>query len=1029
MHSQSSSRYLKNPLAPAGESHHKQFVLLQPKKPPQNQRNASVTVPVAQLTPRSASGDKKKKLQKLPITPSKSRFIFSVDDAEDEIEQDLEREYLEGYHDALRGKLRKKLSKNPLVSPNLAGPPGDNIDGKTAKELENTVTQNLLKVEEGLKELEMREDDFCHQVEAAVAEDDELSQQPSHSEQSEVVPEEADDQVSETSQPVQGPIVEENSGSDGTESISSIESFTLRERQDAINTTHPFGIRIWKPAIYKKFRSVQKEADMDIHEEEDSSRLIHNSVYIGNFLWSWTFGLFCLVICSVGLLLSIIFFGWTDNSLEYAQVFWKLGIYLWYPFGKVVYLYKDENYIQEDFNEGSSINEYRRWANDLETGYLFTSNHNTSNDETRPLLSETSSVVNYSTTLQPSDPEYSAKVRLFGRGQWSIGRIFFFIYFYLILQPVLLLISTLCWLLVFTIPMAKVTFTLCTHLRQRPLSVFFKSDKNTKISSKDASVLLCTYRASGLHYYKYTVDGTNIIILNLMAIVLFVIFDFYFIREFLGIHNFFTDSTLIFFICLLSIIPLAYFIGQAVASISAQSSMSVGAVINAFFSTIVEIYLYCVALKQQKGRLVEGSMIGSILGAVLLLPGLSMCAGAIKRKTQRYNPRSAGVSSTILLFSTVVMLSPSIFHLIFGIRELRCFPCNTNNDVIGATVESVALAFVNMEAACEKCHISQPPLRADKLYTNILKPFTLFAGIVLFFSYLIALWFTLRTHAALIWQGSTSNDNKHVPASFPNSESLKPAKHSGLKSPSILSLSDSAPNASATRPSVSRRVSSAATPKVRKAQDQVKLAAEPSETPRQQQMVIEEHIEDSSSGHDAPNWSRTKSAVILLGATVLYAVIAEILVDCVDAVLKQFPINPKFLGLTVFALVPNTTEFLNAISFAMYGNVALSMEIGSAYVLQVIQLQIPALLLFSVWRLSQIPPDQVQNWDLSDNMLALVFPLWDCVSAITSVYIFTYIYAEGKSNYFKGSLLILLYLVVMLGFYYSGQVLPNVIQV
>jgi Ca2+:H+ antiporter len=37
----------------------------------------------------------------------------------------------------------------------------------------------------------------------------------------------------------------------------------------------------------------------------------------------------------------------------------------------------------------------------------------------------------------------------------------------------------------------------------------------------------------------------------------------------------------------------------------------------------------------------------------------------------------------------------------------------------------------------------------------------------------------------------------------------------------------------------------------------------------------------------------------------------------------------------------------NAISFAMNGNIALSMEIGSAYALQVCLLQIPALVLFS----------------------------------------------------------------------------------
>jgi Ca2+:H+ antiporter len=66
----------------------------------------------------------------------------------------------------------------------------------------------------------------------------------------------------------------------------------------------------------------------------------------------------------------------------------------------------------------------------------------------------------------------------------------------------------------------------------------------------------------------------------------------------------------------------------------------------------------------------------------------------------------------------------------------------------------------------------------------------------------------------------------------------------------------------------------------------------------------------AGGGHDAPNWSRLKSAVILMGATILYAIIAEILVDSVDVVLEGFAIDEKFLGITLFALVPNTTEFL-----------------------------------------------------------------------------------------------------------------------
>jgi Ca2+:H+ antiporter len=46
-------------------------------------------------------------------------------------------------------------------------------------------------------------------------------------------------------------------------------------------------------------------------------------------------------------------------------------------------------------------------------------------------------------------------------------------------------------------------------------------------------------------------------------------------------------------------------------------------------------------------------------------------------------------------------------------------------------------------------------------------------------------------------------------------------------------------------------------------------------------------------------------------------------VDVVDVVLKGSGIDEKLLGITLFALVPNTTEFMNAMSFALNGNISL----------------------------------------------------------------------------------------------------------
>jgi Ca2+:H+ antiporter len=99
----------------------------------------------------------------------------------------------------------------------------------------------------------------------------------------------------------------------------------------------------------------------------------------------------------------------------------------------------------------------------------------------------------------------------------------------------------------------------------------------------------------------------------------------------------------------------------------------------------------------------------------------------------------------------------------------------------------------------------------------------------------------------------------------------------------------------------------------------------------------------------------------------------------------------------------------------MNGNIALSMEIGSAYALQVCLLQIPALVLFSAVYPLDIPIEDVGRYTFS-----LLFPQWDLVTVILCVFLLSYMYGEGKSNYFKGSILLLSYLVVIIGFYFSS---------
>lgn len=919
--------------------------------------------------------------------------------------------------------------------------------------------------------------------------------------------------------------------------LSDAESFTLRDRQEAINETHPFGIRIWKPALYKKNRSVQRNAESDIHSAPGGR--VSRWLSIFNLLWTIIFGWWLALVAAFGGVLCHIFgLLQAEGCREYGRVLMNLSSYLFYPFGKFVKLEHDEAYLDEDEGEGRSVGEYERWqTGDLEEGRLFFGPQEGNRsligrrrEEVEDLPNETDSLLGrHDRNGANQRAENRIKKRLFGRGKWDVGRVIFFMTFYFLVTPCLFFVSAICWFLVFTIPMGKVTLLLFHHLRRHPLALSFHSDTHYSRSSPSAnshSILMCTYRAVGSKYWKYTIDGTNIFLINMLGLVAFTIFNYFVLFETLHIENWFTSPGFNFVLGLFSIIPLAYFIGQAVASISAQSSMGVGATTNAFFSTVVEVYLYCVALSQGKGQLVEGSVVGSIFAGILFLPGLSMCFGALKRKTQRFNVRSASATNTMLLFAVIGAFGPTLFYQIYGSHELNCHNC-VRNGTHGPDTD------------CRRCYFSQTPAVQTKFYIEAVRPYTWFAAVLLFLSYIIGLLFTLRTHAAVIWNNESDEkkeakmeqqaqriEERHASVSGPvhtdqprdhmarnltsgsvsqtniresqmyqrilnqslrqaginakagkkidgedavpktdgqthhivppkssdgENGSVKTGRIQGLSAEDNRALVQQVAEMAATAAAVATRDATKAPQKTAHmaitraashrhgsiAKDSHSRERDENQSLRTANMeassigevtapageiaaanaaaVATGTHEQASGGHDAPNWSRTKSAVILLSATVAYAIIAEILVDTVDSVLSNVDIDEKFLGITLFALVPNTTEFLNAISFAMNGNIALSMEIGNSYALQVMLLQIPAIVLFTAIYGQFISPA-----DYADHAFTLIFPQWDMVTVILGVFLMGYVVGEGKSNYFKGSSLILTYLVFVVGFYFSG---------
>lgn len=55
-------------------------------------------------------------------------------------------------------------------------------------------------------------------------------------------------------------------------------------------------------------------------------------------------------------------------------------------------------------------------------------------------------------------------------------------------------------------------------------------------------------------------------------------------------------------------------------------------------------------------------------------------------------------------------------------------------------------------------------------------------------------------------------------------------------------------------------------------------------------------------------------------------------------------------------------------------------------------------------------------------MFMFLFLQFDMVIVILCVFLLSYMYGEGKSNYFKGSILFLMYIVIVIGFFFSGYI-------
>jgi Ca2+:H+ antiporter len=125
-------------------------------------------------------------------------------------------------------------------------------------------------------------------------------------------------------------------------------------------------------------------------------------------------------------------------------------------------------------------------------------------------------------------------------------------------------------------------------------------------------------------------------------------------------------ATLTFLTSALAVVPLAALIGRATEELAERSGPGIGGLVNVTFGNAPELIIALFALGSGLHEVVKASLVGSILGNVLLVMGGAMAAGGARRERQVFSGTAASAQSSALMLAATAVVLPAVYELAHG---------------------------------------------------------------------------------------------------------------------------------------------------------------------------------------------------------------------------------------------------------------------------------------------------------------------------------------------------------------------------
>ncbi|WP_127584379.1 calcium/proton exchanger [Paenibacillus koleovorans] len=153
--------------------------------------------------------------------------------------------------------------------------------------------------------------------------------------------------------------------------------------------------------------------------------------------------------------------------------------------------------------------------------------------------------------------------------------------------------------------------------------------------------------------------------------------------------------------------------------------------------------------------------------------------------------------------------------------------------------------------------------------------------------------------------------------------------------------------------------------------------------------------------HDVA-WSRNKSILFLILATVMVAFISEWLVGTLEEFTHRFGLSELFVGAFLIAIIGNAAEHSAAVMLAMKNKIGAAVEIAIGSSLQIALFVAPVLVIISFF--------------LGETM-NIVFTTYELVGIAVASFIAKSISKDGATNWYEGLLLLVVYVILGIAFF------------